>query len=100
MDNEQLKESVKNRVNEILDQKNLTHPPDFLYELILKSIEASEYKILPIHMAAPVSSMYDLAGVISQWLPEDYSGSADEIPIPQILQDLNIKGWTIIPPTS
>jgi hypothetical protein len=100
MDGELLKMQVREFTNDILYQKQLSHPPDFLYDLVLESIEAAGYKILPTHIEVPTSSMYDLAQVISQWLPEDYSGSADEIPIPQILQDLNLKGWMIIPPSS
>jgi hypothetical protein len=98
MDKEVVREQLKNYVNEILDQRNLSHPPDFLYDLIFDGIEASGYKILPTYISSPTSDMYDLAAVISQWIPEDYSGSADEIPIPQVLQDLNSKGWVIIPP--
>lgn len=98
MDEELLKTQVQDFVNEVLDQKQLSHPPDFLYDIILEGIKAIGYKILPIHIDISTASMYDLASVISQWLPEDYSGSADEIPISQILQDLKLKGWAITSP--
>jgi len=99
MDKDTIVEAVTSKVNTRLTQRELSHPPDFLYEWIVSSILENN-KIIENNVETNYDQSERLAAVMMQWVMDNKGNpvNIDSNVTSQILQQLGQEGWTIIPP--
>lgn len=99
MDKDTIVEAVTSKVNTRLTQKELSHPPNFLYEWIVSAILENN-KIIENNAGINYDQSERLAAVMMQWVMDNEGNSIniDSNVTSQILQQLGQEGWTIIQP--
>jgi len=96
-DKEGFYNEIKETTNSYLDDRELSHPPDFLYNWILGNV-LENYAVFPKHISVDNSQAYRFFDIILQWARVDPSTKEMDIPVESILQHLASEGWIIIPP--
>lgn len=95
IDQEQLFNEIKDKVNERLRGSNLTTPPDFLYRWILGEIQTNR-ALVPTNVSSNNYHMSRLQEIIASWINAEVDSS--EVNVEQILYHLANEGWIVIPP--
>lgn len=96
-DREGFYSEIREATNDYLDSRDLSHPPNFLYNWILGYV-LENYAVFPKHISADSSQAYRFSEIISQWANVNTSTGEVDIPVDSILHHLASEGWIIIPP--